>query len=134
MKILIVALGLFLMAGIAEASIFDNVVDYVKARQAKAGVSYEVLDNEVLATVGTAIVKDIYPNMDIDLLVSGVDKDLFNNDDKIVSIGASYNLKLTENSKVSLGASLGTKRLESFKNSEIGEAKILISALYNIKF
>ncbi len=129
-----VVLAICLMAGVANAGIFEDAVNYVKERPVKAGVSYEVIDNEILASIGTAIVKGIYPNVDIDLLVSGDDKDLFNDDDKIVSLGASYNLKLTENSKLYLGASLGTKRLESLKNSETGEAKILISGLYSWKF
>jgi len=116
------------------AGIFDDAVNYVKERPVKAGVSYEVVDNEILATIGTAIVKDIYPKVDIDLLVSGDDKDLFNDDDKIVSLGASYNLKPTANSTLTFGASLGTKRLENLQNSRTGEAKVLVSALYSWKF
>ena len=134
-KILTVVLvSLFLFIGIAEASIFDTAVNYVKERPVKAGISYSFDDNSIVATTGTALVKEIYPNVDIDLLVSGADKDVFNNDDKIVSIGASYNLKLTDNSKVYLGVSIGTKRFENFDNSRIGENKILISGLYSWKF
>ena len=134
-KIIIIStLIVGLLYSIAYANIFDDAVAYVKNRPVKAGISYEVIDNEILASAGTAIVKGVYPNVDIDLLVSGDDKDLFNDDDKIVSLGASYNLKLTENSKLYLGASIGTKRFESFKNSEIGEGKLLISGLYSWKF
>ena len=133
-KILFMVLAICLMASVAQASIFDDAVNYVKERPVKTGISYSFDDNSIVATTGTAIVKEIYPNVDIDLLVSGAGKDIFNNDDKIVSLGASYNLKLTENSKVYLGASLGTKRFESFKNSELGETKILISGLYSWKF
>lgn len=129
-----VILAICLMATPVFANIFDDAVAYVKERPVKMGVSYEVIDGEILASIGTAIVKDIYPKVDIDLLVSGDDKDIFNDDDKIVSLGASYNLKPTANSTLSFEISAGTKRFESFKNSETGEAKILVSALYSWKF
>ena len=132
--VLFCAISLISLAMPAQASIFDDAVNYVKERPMKTGVSYEVIDNDILASIGTALVKEVYPNIDIDLLVSGVGTDMFNNDDKIVSLGASYNLKLSENSKVYLGASLGTKRFENFDNSRIGEAKILVSGLYSWRF
>lgn len=133
-KALLLTLAICLIAMPAFANIFDDAVTYVKERPAKVGVSYSFDDHSIVASVGTALVKDLYPNVDIDLLVSGSDKDIFNNDDKIVSLGASYNVKLGENSKVSLGISAGTKRFESFKNSEIGEGKLLVSGLYSWRF
>jgi hypothetical protein len=132
-KILCIAVMLLLVAGVAQASILDKVVDYVKERPMKSGISYEVLDHEILASVGTAIVQDAFiTGVDIDLLVSDTDNEVFASDNKIVSLGLSYNLNMTANTKLSIGGGFGTKRIEDLR--DFGESKTLISALLKYKF
>ena len=121
-----------LLCNVAYAGSVEDAVNYVKARPVKAGISYDIDSKDALSTIGTKLAE--VSKFDVDLLVSGTGLDLFNDNDVIVSSGISYNLPITTNTKPSIGASLGVKRFESFKNGETGEGKILISALYNIKF
>jgi hypothetical protein len=137
-KILLLAVVLSLTwCGMVQASIFDTMIDYVKARPAKVGVSYDFDDSEILATVGTAVLENAFSveNLDIDLLVSGGGTEMFDNDNKIITLGPSYNIKLSDNSKIALGASVGVECFENFQEEgNLGEGKALVSLLYKHNF
>lgn len=132
-KVLLLVLVLsFVFIGYAQAGIFEDAVKYVSERPVKAGISYDLNDDKSVGTIGAVLSEK--GKVDIDLLVSGDDLDIMNDDDKTVSLGASYNLDLTPKTKLSLGASAGIKRFESFNNGDTGEAKLMVSALIKYKF
>lgn len=131
-KILLTVLAILMIASMAEAGIFDDAVNYIKERPMKAGISYDIDGKDALSTLGTKL--SGIGKFDIDLLLSGAGLDLFNDNDVIVSAGASYNLPVTTNTKLSIGGSLGVKRFESFNNGETGELKPIVSILLNHKF
>ena len=132
MKIIALVVGLLLLAGVAQASIIETAVNYIKERPVKTGISYDLDSKEALSTIGTKLAG--VGKLEADLLLSGEGLDLFNDNDVIVSAGLSYNVPITTNTKLSIGGSLGVKRFESFKNGETGEYKPVISLLLNHKF
>ena len=136
MVLLLLILAMVGIAGVAQADIFSDATDYIKERSVKGGIFYELQDNEALACAGTALVENAFgvDKLDIDLLVAGEGKDIFDNDNKLVVLGASYNLKIGDNSKLSLGAGAGLKRIEKLNSDDLGEGKIGIYAMGSVKF
>lgn len=133
---LIAVIGIIAMfSSVAEATIVDEAMKYITERPVKAGVSYDLDSKEVLGSVGATLVENAFiKNLDIDLIGSGENLDIMNNNNQVVSLGASYNLDLTPKTKLSLGASLGVDRFENFKDGNRGEAKVLISGMIKYKF
>jgi len=138
-KLALVIAFMFLMGGMVYADeisvggLWDTALEYITERPVKAGFSYDIDNDKIVGTVGTAVVEDIFgvKRLDIDLLLSGDDLDVFNDDNKIISGGASYHIKLTQDSEICLGASAGTKRIENF--NDLGEIKALVSILWKHK-
>jgi hypothetical protein len=120
-----------------QASIIDDLLKYVSERPVKAGLSYDIDDNNFVGSIGTVLVENAFKvdRLDIDLIASGEELDILNNNNQILSIGASYNLDLTASSKLSLGASVGVERFENFENEDnLGEAKALLTIAVKKQF
>ena len=132
---LMAGVGLLMIVGVAQAGIIDDAMKYITERPVKAGISYDLDSKEVLGSVGAVLVENAFiKNLDIDLIASGESLDILNNDNKIVSLGGSYNLDLTPKTKLSLDCSLGVDGFENFNDGNRGEAKVLLSALVKYKF
>lgn len=121
MKKLIVALVmLFLMAGIVNAGVLEDVVKFVSEHPMKTGIFYDAVDKEPEGLIQTVIKEDfLYKNVDLDLGIASNDEDLFNvdiNNYKTILGGLSYNIPVGTKYALSIGLNAGLDRIEGFKS------------------
>ena len=126
MKILaLVVVGLLTLAGVAQASILEDIVKFVSDHPMKTGVYYDAIDQEGKGLIGTVVKEDfLYKNVDLDLAIAAANENMFNidiNNYQTVLGGASYNIPIGTKYALSIGANAGFDRVENFK--DIGEFK-----------
>jgi len=125
MKILaLVIIGLLMLAGVAQAGVLENIVNFVAEHPMKTGVYYDAVDKEGEGYIATVIKEDFfYDNVDLDLGVSADNEDILNidiNNYKTVLGGLSYNIPVGTKYALSIGLNAGFDRVENFR--DIGES------------
>ena len=83
----------------------------------KAAILYNIDSHDDAEAIGSAVKEDIFDieGLDYDVLVASDSGETFENDEKVIVNGISYNYDVKENLGVFLGAGVGTERVNNLK-------------------
>ena len=135
-KLVLVAMLIVGMAGVAQAGILGDTLTDAKDGPVKVAIVYNFDSNQTSEGIGGAVNEDIFDieNLDYDILIVSEKNSTLANDEKVVLNQVSYNYNFNDKLSAFAGLGVGISRVEKLESHRLGEMDKYASVGFSYRF